>query len=169
MASPKEATTAAYVVTTTAIPVATADPVAAPAPNPLPTVMPPAPMVGIDTGAAQPAAEEISLTTQKDALPASVRKANAKSSYRKGKGVKVLANTFKAAAIVTWILMLPAIISSVFIIIDGITNFTLDGLAIELSTNETVTAAGIGIVAGFVLFGIGEIMVLLNDIRRNTR
>jgi hypothetical protein len=88
---------------------------------------------------------------------------------RRGTGASLLAVAFKAIAILIWLgTVLILVMPDVDLVIS---RFSSD-LAIILSTllsNGVVGVALGGFIIGLVLFGIGEIIGLLSNIRRNAR
>jgi hypothetical protein len=88
---------------------------------------------------------------------------------RGSRGARFLSLVFKILAVFIWlgtVLVLVGSETNMFGIVGFGTLF--DVLNILLSGNMIVTAAG-GFITGLILFGIGAIIGLLSDIRRNTR
>jgi hypothetical protein len=88
---------------------------------------------------------------------------------RGSRGARFLSFIFKAIAILIWIGSVMVLVGSGTDMFSAVGYGTLfDMLDTLLSDNAIVTVAG-GFLLGLIVFGIGSIIGLLGDIRRNTR
>jgi type II secretory pathway component PulF len=88
---------------------------------------------------------------------------------RRGAGASFLAAVLKALAVLIWLGTVAIIVIPGFDVISDSFSSDLTATLNALMNNNTVVAALIGLILGFVFFGLGEIIGLLNTIRRNTR
>jgi O-antigen/teichoic acid export membrane protein len=82
--------------------------------------------------------------------------------------MQVLAVVFKAIAIMTWVASLVILVGSLSEIPAPRPDDGPIGMLGLLLIDSSVMSVLSGIVVGFILFGFGTVISLLNDIRRNT-
>jgi hypothetical protein len=88
---------------------------------------------------------------------------------RRGAGASFLAVVLKAIAILIWLGTAVIIAIPGFDAISASFSNDLEATLSSLLNNATVGTVLNGFIIGLVFFGIGEIIGLLNKIRRNTR
>jgi hypothetical protein len=95
---------------------------------------------------------------------------------RRGGGARALVFIFKFIAVLFWAAAITALVffglelfaQAVPVDLNSDLSSALNSVLSSALDNVLVTNALIGFIVGFVFFGIGEIIGLLNDIRRNT-
>ena len=110
-------------------------------------------------------------------MPASVEPASPESKDKTapaprkkgGAGARALAVILMTCAVIIWIIELVLLIGAGPSIMDGIADSSLEDIIVFLANNSSVISAVVGFFLGLLLFGMGELIVLLNDIRRNVR
>lgn len=84
-------------------------------------------------------------------------------------GTRVLVLVLKAVAVLVWLGSLTALLVPGVAILGDTLYLDLANVLGLLAGSSVITSALGGLIAGFVLFGLGEIIALLDDIRKNTR
>jgi hypothetical protein len=77
------------------------------------------------------------------------------SQRKEGRGARLFAPVLKSVAVVVWL-------ASVLVLVLALLSLLPDMFS-------AITSSALGIVMGFFLFGLGVVINLLDDIRRNTR
>ncbi|MDR1082427.1 MAG: hypothetical protein LBL27_00985 [Coriobacteriales bacterium] len=132
----------------------------APAPAPAST---PASTLGPAVASAESAADESLANAQ---LPVKVLQKNTKRSA----GARMLALVFKIIAVLFWVAaVLMILVSAVDIFGGGGGNYDWMNIFDRLVENGALIVILGGFILGLIFFGIGEVIGLLNDIRKNTR
>jgi hypothetical protein len=93
----------------------------------------------------------------------------ASARARRGVGAVVLAFVFKAIGILIWIASVAAFLAPGSDLLSGLTPSNLTDFLNIFVNDSTLVTLLIGFIVGLAFFGIGELIALLNDIRRNTR
>jgi hypothetical protein len=88
---------------------------------------------------------------------------------RRGAGASFLSVVLKAIAILIWLGTVLIIAIPGFDVIRASFSHDIEATLSSLLNNATVGTVLNGFIIGIVFFGIGEIIGLLNKIRRNTR
>jgi hypothetical protein len=92
---------------------------------------------------------------------------NGRGKHIRSKGAATLALIFKGIGILIWFASVTAIILSVGSLFNTQLSIGSSDIADALLNNLALKFGVDGLVSGFIVFGIGEVINLLNDIRRN--
>jgi hypothetical protein len=75
----------------------------------------------------------------------------------------------KTVAVLVWLGSVVAFTVPGIVIMNNGPYANVANLLIVVLSDSMITTGLFGFVVGFLLFGVGEIITLLNDIRKNTR